>query len=281
MAASTLEPVLTPKITSSASQTPLRRNEKLPNFKLREAGDPLKILDPERKKLTSIESQRVMGVIEDTIKRLELSTILPFVVENLDRFSVRLGADLTNFLKEHNGLREQYQKAVWLLHLQQKHLENLHEKFTEQKKRQETEFVSSSKRRISFNTNKFANDVSYCDINSAEGKMKAELKQVNELKEKLQHSVRIILRHFVRGPTETFRNQTKERSEVANEILRQLCALKNALFERLLRTPSELKERERYLKFIHQREVKVRKHEAKLQEELRVATQDMENEASR
>ena len=145
MAASTLEPVLTPKITSSASQTPLRRKEKLPNFKLREAGDPLKILDPERKKLTSIESQRVMGVIEDTIKRLELSTILPFVVENLDRFSVRLGADLTNFLKEHNGLREQYQKAVWLLHSQQKHLDNLHEKFTEQKKRQETEKRNTSR----------------------------------------------------------------------------------------------------------------------------------------
>ena len=47
--------------------------------------DPLKILDPSSKKLVTVESQRIMAVLDDTICRIRLVTLLPELTQNTDR----------------------------------------------------------------------------------------------------------------------------------------------------------------------------------------------------
>ena len=284
MAASLLAPIRTAKMPSTASsrsETPSRMQEKVYSFKSREVADPLKVLEPERKKLTSLESQRIMAVLEDTIRRIEISTILPFVVESLDRFSIVLGAELKHLLREHDNLQGRYQKAVSQLHLEEKRLASLQEKFAQQKRRKETEFFldDDEDRHSSVDGE---DEITAIDITLAGSKIKKEVKTVNFLREQLKESLRTLLRHFVRNPTalDALRNASKERSEEANEMLAQLDALKGTLFERLLRTPSELRERDSHLKFITERERKLSKQAKKLQGELSIATEDKENEAS-
>ncbi|XP_028415906.1 dynein regulatory complex protein 10-like [Dendronephthya gigantea] len=284
MAAPILEPirmVKMPSTASSASETQSRIHEKVHRFKSGDIADPLKVLEPERKKLTSLESQRIMAVLEDTIRRIEVSTILPFVVENLGRFSILLGAELTHLLREHDSLQGRYQKAVSQLHLDEKRLASLQEKFDQQKKEKEAEFFLYDEQQ----TLDVQNDdgLSALDVNLADGKVKKEEKMVDFLRGQLQQSLRTILRLFVRNPTalDALRNEKRERSPEAKEMLMQLDALKGTLFERLLRTPSELKERDSYLRFITERERKLSKQAKKLQDELNIATEDKENELSK
>lgn len=283
MAAPTLEPIRMikmPSTASSSSETQRGFHEKVHRCKSGEMADPLKVLEPERKKLTSLESQRIMAVLEDTIRRIEISTILPFVVENLSRFSIVLGAELTHLLREHDSLQGRYQKAVSQLHLDEKRLASLQEKFAQQKKEKEAEFFLDDEQQSPDVQDD--DGLSVLDVSLADSKVTKEVKMVDFLRGQLQQSLRTILRLFVRNPTalDALRNEKRERSEEAKEMLVQLDALKGTLFERLLRTPSELKERDSYLRFITERERKLSKHAKKLQEELNIATEDKENEAS-
>jgi hypothetical protein len=72
--------------------------------------DPLRILAPAQKKLTTIESQRVMSVVDETMKRLEGVLLLPALLESLDRFSVSLGSELVTLLEDYRRLVEEYKR---------------------------------------------------------------------------------------------------------------------------------------------------------------------------
>ena len=47
--------------------------------------DPLKILDPSSKKLVTVESQRIMAVLDDTICKIRLITLLPELTQNTEK----------------------------------------------------------------------------------------------------------------------------------------------------------------------------------------------------
>ena len=72
------------------------------------ADDPLRILAPGQKKLTTIESQRILAVIDKAIKRLDCALLLPHLSSYIDRFSVSLGAKLVSQLEEYNHLVDRY-----------------------------------------------------------------------------------------------------------------------------------------------------------------------------
>ena len=71
-------------------------------------GDPTRALEPARKKLTTIESQRIMAVFEESIKRAEIVTALPYITENIDRFKVSLGTELVDVIKQHGRIQVTY-----------------------------------------------------------------------------------------------------------------------------------------------------------------------------
>lgn len=72
--------------------------------------DPNKALEPTRKKLSTIESQRIMSVFDDAIKRVKIVTALPYIVKNMDRFRVSLGVDLADMVRQHFRIQASYQE---------------------------------------------------------------------------------------------------------------------------------------------------------------------------
>ena len=46
------------------------------------------ILQPTQKKLNSVESQQVLSVLDESIKRIEVVSALPYLINSLDRHSV-------------------------------------------------------------------------------------------------------------------------------------------------------------------------------------------------
>ncbi|XP_010309939.2 dynein regulatory complex protein 10 isoform X1 [Balearica regulorum gibbericeps] len=63
-----------------------------------------KILDPCRLKPDSIETERIITVLDDTIAKLEMSSLIPHIIDSLDRFADMLGPEITNSLIEHQKL---------------------------------------------------------------------------------------------------------------------------------------------------------------------------------
>lgn len=70
--------------------------------------DPLRILAPGQKKLSTIESQRVLAVMEEAIKRMNSAMLIPMLAKSLDRYSIPLGAELVELLKEYGRLIKEY-----------------------------------------------------------------------------------------------------------------------------------------------------------------------------
>ena len=283
----------TASVASSFEQLHPKAKEKQKD-KAKDTSDPLKVLDPVRKKLTSVEAQRVIAVVDDSIKRLELVSLLPYIVENLSRFSVILGSDLVQVLEEHDRLESSYQKAVSKFSLEQRRSQSA----------SPTASNISSRRSSEASQAASENDVSIAHQgireSSAASKRSAtlkparlsplqqgseqdetlDLKVVRGLSTQLKHSVRTIMRLFSSNPAavnalKDFRNQ---RSVEGNELIDEMTTLRAILFEKLLTTPSEEKERKQYLKQIVAREMKSSETGRKLQEELKRAIDDKENE---
>ncbi len=82
--------------------------------------DPLRILAPGQKKLSTIESQRVLAVMEEATKRLDGAILIPTLVNSLERYSVSLRAELAGMVKEYDGLVKDYNTAYAELDLQGK-----------------------------------------------------------------------------------------------------------------------------------------------------------------
>ncbi|XP_025963896.2 dynein regulatory complex protein 10 isoform X2 [Dromaius novaehollandiae] len=66
--------------------------------------DAIRMLDPSRSKLDTHETQRILSVLDETIVKLELSSLIPRIIDSLDRFADMLGPEITNDLMEHQKL---------------------------------------------------------------------------------------------------------------------------------------------------------------------------------
>ena len=82
--------------------------------------DPSRALEPARKKIATIEAQRVMSVFEDTIARAELVTLMPFIIDNLDRFRIMLGMELAELIEHHGTILDSYEEIKSTLDKQMK-----------------------------------------------------------------------------------------------------------------------------------------------------------------
>ncbi|XP_032624231.1 dynein regulatory complex protein 10 isoform X3 [Chelonoidis abingdonii] len=65
---------------------------------------PLKLLDPGRSKLTTVETKRIISVLDEAIFKIELISLISHVTEFLDVLSTILGSELMGTLKEHERL---------------------------------------------------------------------------------------------------------------------------------------------------------------------------------
>ena len=92
-----------PKGGKNSPQSPYVRK---PGF------DPCKILDPKRKTLPSLHAERIMTVFQEAVKRMEITTALPYVLDSLPRFSVVLGQELVNHMEKHLRLQNAFKEMI-------------------------------------------------------------------------------------------------------------------------------------------------------------------------
>ncbi|NXF46061.1 DRC10 protein, partial [Oceanites oceanicus] len=74
--------------------------------------DAMKMLDPRQLKPDSIETERIMTVLDETIAKLELSSLIPHIIDSLDRFADTLGPEITNSLIEHQKLSNEMEHLL-------------------------------------------------------------------------------------------------------------------------------------------------------------------------
>ncbi|KAF1542103.1 Dynein regulatory complex protein 10, partial [Eudyptula minor] len=74
--------------------------------------DAMKMLDPRQLKPDSIETERIITVLDETIAKLELSSLIPRIINSLDRFADMLGPEITNSLIEHQKLSNEMEHLL-------------------------------------------------------------------------------------------------------------------------------------------------------------------------
>ncbi|XP_038618689.1 dynein regulatory complex protein 10 [Tachyglossus aculeatus] len=60
--------------------------------------------DPTRTKLTTLETKRVMAVLDEAVQKVEVATLLSYVAANLDGFRGQLGEELSQAVRIHEEL---------------------------------------------------------------------------------------------------------------------------------------------------------------------------------
>uniref|UniRef100_A0A8D0HDU9 Dynein regulatory complex protein 10 n=1 Tax=Sphenodon punctatus TaxID=8508 RepID=A0A8D0HDU9_SPHPU len=209
------------------------------------APSPLKILDPGRSKLTTVETKRIISVLDETIIKVELVSMLPHIIENMDDFNIVLGYELVGSLKEHQRLSNNMEAI----------LASLEEKGLLKK------------------------DDGRGDLFGAqEQSIRLELH-----KQGLKSSVRNILRLFQANPIacQAVREEVHTRGLSADVFIKGLAELRGFLFEKLLTTPLEEKEKVEFMEEISLRDKKNMEMITGLEVELTAAIQNRDEEITK
>ena len=84
------------------------RSSLVDSSSLTNSEDPLKILTPGKKKLATMESHRVLAIMDEAIKKLDYALLIPHLASHISRFAVSIGENLIRLLKEYNSIVDEY-----------------------------------------------------------------------------------------------------------------------------------------------------------------------------
>jgi len=212
-----------------------------------------KILDTSKKKLSSLDTQRIVAVLDDAVKRSEIVTLLPYILENIDRYSVVLGSSIVEVLKEYDVLQNEYTKALAKV------------------RRTRPSSSRSSSRQSS--------DASEINDSDIERLCNAE-ENVKSIASRLITNIKTLLRLFRSNPTALngIRIERSERPFEANNLIDYITFIREQLFARLVTSPFEERDKQKTLIQILTREKKARAHISKLEVELNIATAEKDEE---
>ncbi|KAJ8044121.1 Dynein regulatory complex protein 10 [Holothuria leucospilota] len=238
--------------------------------------DPLSILDPGRKKLTTVESQRVLAVLDESIKKIEVVSLLQYAVQNIDKYRNVMGDEMLTALQEHgnlqNNLRDTFLKLKEYREAKQKAAEE------EARRREEEEENTGSEEGSPRES-----------IKSQEGEDEPDekeeylVKTIKVQEYQVTFSCKNILRMLALTPSlvNSLRSEVKERDENASQMISHLKDLRGFILERLLTTPLEEKDKTEYLLEINVREKKNSEVIKKLSSELEAEIAEKDAEISK
>ncbi|KFO73537.1 IQ domain-containing protein D, partial [Cuculus canorus] len=72
----------------------------------------MKMLEPRQLKPDSMEMERIITVLNETIAKLEMSSLIPCIITSLDRFADMLGPEITENLMEHQKLSNEMENLL-------------------------------------------------------------------------------------------------------------------------------------------------------------------------
>eukprot|EP00112_Aurelia_sp_Birch-Aquarium-sp1_P021190 Seg5637.2 transcript_id=Seg5637.2/GoldUCD/mRNA.D3Y31 product="Dynein regulatory complex protein 10" protein_id=Seg5637.2/GoldUCD/D3Y31 len=226
----------------------------------------LKSLEPGRRKLSSVESERIVSVLDDCIRKVEIVTLLPFIIENVDRFSLLLGSELVSLIQEYDIIERNYSKT---LKIRRKALraQSAAERASEHSEDQEE-------------SSRPASQLSY----GADWLARAELEEleytVENLRGAMKGTIKTIVRDFGKNPSalKAINVERKERAFEANNFIDGLRSLKDLVFLRLVTSPGEDLERVKQFVDLTVKERKAQANIVKLSANLAAAIKDRDEE---
>lgn len=231
--------------------------------------DPLRALEPARKKLSTLEAQRIMAVLVESIKKTEIVTCLPYILENLDRFRVSFGAELVQLLEDHRVMISSFEEL-------KSEASRLLEKEQERKAKEDA-FEEEEEDNYEEEGSQESRPPSATSMGSQADMAMRNLQLVAK---QMQHNCKNILRAFSANPSAmtTVLKDKQDRSDAAEDMIYEMKELKEIIMGMLLTTPVEEAERNQYLKEVSERERKNAKVIDKLEADLSVAQGDKDNE---
>ncbi|EHA97659.1 IQ domain-containing protein D [Heterocephalus glaber] len=187
--------------------------------------EPLKALVPPKSKLTTIEAKRIMSVLDEAIYKVELVTLLWDAADPLEAL-VGMREDISGALREHRALCQALLEGVG----------DLQEKA----------------RRLKEEAPEEAKEAWLCDRCLSMERHKASLPP---LMWQIKGSTKNILRVLLSDPqaTKLLQMQPLCRSAGAQNFLESLVELRGFLFEKLLTSPMQAREKAQFLQDISRR----------------------------
>lgn len=231
--------------------------------------DPLRILAPAQKKLSTVESQRILAVMDEATKRLECALVLPFLADSLHRFSVSLGSELVAMIEEYHKLVGEYNQLF--------------------------ELLESQGTNVGISSDMNLQTSSGSSIRSGGGagraiRLEPLLERTTEdveerfhqIRHQLKHCVKSILRALNKDPATTsiLQAAAKERSRTSSQLLESMGSLCGVVNETLLTTSVEEVKREEHLQKVAERQQSAEEQIRRLERELEEALQQKNEEVS-
>ncbi|CAF1159711.1 unnamed protein product [Adineta steineri] len=211
--------------------------------------DPLRLHEPARKKLSTIETQRIMVVFDDLVQKMELIEILPVIVSHADLFKSTIDTETMNEINRHEQLKHALETNTPL-----QSVTNIIEKLP-----QFENYARCFDKALSRNANEHIAYHYY-----------------------IQQSIRNILRRLVHQQNH-FDNikrilQSKKLLPPQKDVIKLLKMLRDSAMERFLTTPLEEREKDDQIKSLNTRLSSNETIIAKLEKELNDAIADRDAE---
>ena len=268
--------------------------------------DPSRALEPARKKIATIEAQRVMSVFDDTIAKSEIVTLLPYIIDNLERFRINLGSELSDLIEHHAVILGSYEEIKQTLDKQLRR----NAKREKSGRRSQTPAMSptdpegnqmldedaaqaitpsdiQSSRQSHYSGRSGSQGMDRPSSTSSVGsnfsmdsQVERTVRSLTLVAQQLNTSCKNVLRAFQINPTAmtAIKNEYSRRGESAREFITNMNELKEILLNKLLTTPEEEKERMDYIQEISKRERNNASVIDKLETELKAAQDDKDEE---
>ncbi|XP_059264464.1 dynein regulatory complex protein 10 isoform X2 [Mustela nigripes] len=185
----------------------------------------LKPLVPSKSKLTTIETKRIMSVLDETIHKVELVTLLSYMGANYETLEKMLGGDIIKAVREHEDLCHTLLDSI--IYLQDK----------ERRLQEEEEYEEEGL---------FRNRLFSLELQKS---------HLLPLMLQIKESTKDILRLLLNNPQAASLAQTHtlSRSVEAQNFIDCLMELRGFLFEKLLTSPMEARDRSQFIQDIDRR----------------------------
>ncbi|XP_043846166.1 dynein regulatory complex protein 10 isoform X2 [Dromiciops gliroides] len=190
-------------------------------------------MDPARTKLTTIETKRIISVLDETIRKVELVTLLSAAAYNPECLEGLWEDDILKAIRDHEDFCNTFLE-----------LDNL-------VKEEEEELAETGDERLKRLVEEHRHSLTLLQ---------------QEVKDSARNTLRIFLLNLQAG--EILRTQVVGRSEEANIFLQALIEFRGFVFEKLLTSPMEEKEKTEFMEEITLREKKNNEMIQDLQSEL-------------
>lgn len=213
---------------------------------------PPKRLPPIKTKLTTIETKRIMSVLDETIHKVELVTLLSYVASSSKNSEGMLGEDIMKAVREHQDLCQILVDRVSYLQEEERQLQ------------EEEEFEDEPS---------FRDRVLSIEVQKS---------HLPPLMQQIKGSTKNIVRLLLSSPqaARLLQVQTLGRSVEAQSFIDSLVELRGFLFEKLLTSPMEARDKTQFIQDVTRRNQRNQEIIDTLENELAACVRNRDAEVS-